>query len=176
MTVLTIILGVLMIFFGISMMCTPLATFLSAGYFLGIMMFVYGIAGIIRAFQKQSHIFETISSVLAVIVGFIALIRPGSTLVLDGMIVYMAAFWFVLRGALAIALAFEMKGIESKWWLGLIIGILSIVVGIYSFAHPMFMAVATGILIGVYFMDGGIDMIVAAVTVKKVRDTIEGKD
>ena len=49
MTVLTIILGVLMIFFGIFMMCTPLATFLSAGYFLGIMMFVYGIAGIIRA-------------------------------------------------------------------------------------------------------------------------------
>ena len=40
----------------------------------------------------------------------------------------------------------------------------------------MFMAVATGILIGVYFMDGGIDMIVAAVTVKKVRDTMEGKD
>ena len=92
------------------------------------------------------------------------------------MIVYMAAFWFVLRGAFAIALAIKMKGVESKWWLGLIIGILSIVVGIYSFAHPVFMAVATGILIGVYFMEGGIDMIVAAVTIKKVKDTIEGKD
>ncbi len=170
MTVLSIILGILLIFGGISLMCTPLATFLSAGYFLGIMMLVYGIAGIVRAFQKRAYITETVCSVLAVIVGVIALIRPGSTLVLDAMIVYMAAFWFVLRGAMSIAFAFRMRGIDKGWFWGLIIGILSLIVGIYSFAHPMVMALTTGILIGVYCMEAGIDMILTGITIKQIKD------
>ena len=168
MTVLAIILGVLMVFAGVSLMCTPLATFLSAGYFLGIMMLVYGIIGIVKAFQKQSHVFETIMSVLAVIVGVIAIIRPGSTLILDGMIVYMAAAWFVLRGACSIVLAFQTKSVNKNWIWVLIIGIMSLVIGIYSFAHPGVMAVATGILIGFYFVDAGIDMVVGAMIAKQI--------
>lgn len=174
MAVLSIILGILMVIGGISLMCTPLATFLSAGYFLGIMMFIYGIAGIIRAFQKQSHILDTVCSILAVIVGIIAIIRPGSTLMLDGMIVYMAAFWFVLRGALAIALAIKLKGVSKDWFWGLIIGILSLIAGIYSFAHPMVMALATGILIGLYCVETGLDTIITGVALRQIEKAIPG--
>ena len=172
MTVLSIILGILMIFAGISLMCTPLATFLYAGYFLGIMMFVYGIAGIIRAIQKQALIFETVCSILAILVGIVALVRPGSTLVLDAMIVYFAAFWFVLRGAFAIVIAFRVKNYDKSWIWGLIIGILSLIVGIYSFAHPGVMALTTGILIGLYFVESGIDLIVTGMTMKQIKDVM----
>lgn len=173
MTVLSIILGILMIFAGFSLMCTPLATFLSAGYFLGIMMFVYGIAGIIRAFQKKNYIFETVFSILALIVGVIALIRPGSTLILDAMIVYFAAFWFVLRGAFDVTIGIKLKGVTSSWIWILLLGILSIVIGVYSFAHPTVMALATGILIGIYCVEAGIDMIITGINIKRIMNATE---
>ena len=47
MSVLFVILGVLLIIGGISCIFTPLATLLSAGYIIGILLLVFGIIGII---------------------------------------------------------------------------------------------------------------------------------
>ena len=57
MTVLSIILGVLLIIGGFSCMFTPLATFLSTGYFLAIMLLVYGAYG--TAFDSAQFIYFT---------------------------------------------------------------------------------------------------------------------
>jgi uncharacterized membrane protein HdeD (DUF308 family) len=175
MAVLGIIFGVLMIFMGISLMCTPVATFLSAGYFITIMLLVYGVMGIVKACQKRSNVFDTVMSVLAVIVGIIALVRPGGTLVIDGMLLYMVAFWFVLRGIFAVVVAVKTKEVNRLWVLGVIIGILSVILGIYSFAHPMVTAITTGILIGLYFVESGIDMIVFGTTFKKIEDAVKSE-
>lgn len=48
---------------------------------------------------------------------------------------------------------------------GLIVGILGVILGIYSFAHPMVTALTAGLLIGFYFIESGIDLIVLAVAV-----------
>ena len=162
MKAISIILGILLIFCGISAMCTPFATFLSVGYLIGIMMFVYGIMGIIKTFQRKSDVFQTVMSVLAVVVGIVSFARPGSILIFDGMLLYMVAGWFLLRGIAAIVIAFQVKGLLKGWYWGLIIGILSVILGIYSFAHPVFTALTTGILAGLYFVETGIDMIVFA--------------
>lgn len=173
MGVLSVIIGVLLVICGFSAMCTPFATFLSAGYFIGIMMFAYGIAGIIKAFQKRSTIFDTVMSVLAFIVGIVAMVRPGSTLVFDVMILYLIATWFLMRGIFAIVVAFKLKNVSSTWFLGIIIGILSVILGIYSFIHPGVAAFTTGILIGFYFVESGVDLILAAIMVGKAKDLAE---
>ena len=54
MTFISIILGVLMIIGGFLCMFTPMSTFLSTGYFLCVMMLVYGIVGIVRFIRKES--------------------------------------------------------------------------------------------------------------------------
>ena len=173
MTAISIILGVLLIFAGISSMCTPFLTFLAAGYFIGIMMFVYGVAGVVKAFQKKAGVFEVIMSILAIIVGVFAIIRPGSTLMIDIMLMYCVAFWFTLRGVMAIVLAFQVKGISKGWFWWLILGILSLILGCYSFVHPAVMALTTGILIGLYFVEAGVDMIVCATTLKQIMKAKE---
>lgn len=172
MAVISVILGILLIISGFSCMFTPFATFLSAGYFVGIMMFAFGIAGIVKAFQKRSTVFDTVMSILAFIVGIISLVRPGSTLVFDIIILYMVAAWFLMRGIMAIVVAFQVKGVTSNWFLGLIIGILSIILGLYSFAHPAVTALTTGILIGFYFVETGIDLILATIMVNQIKDEL----
>ncbi|MBO5551535.1 MAG: DUF308 domain-containing protein [Lachnospiraceae bacterium] len=173
MLVLSIIFGVLMIIMGISLMCTPIATFLSAGYYLSILMLVYGIIGLVRAFKKQSSIFETVASVLGVIFGVAALVRPGEILVLDAVILYMVALWFLVRGIFSIVLAIRVRNMTSQWIWELIIGILSVILGFYSFAHPGVTAVTTGMLIGMYFVESGIDMIVASIALHRIVKALE---
>ena len=44
----------------------------------------------------------------------------------------------------------------------MILGVLGVLVGIYSLAHPLLMAFTFGILVGIYFIESGIQMIVLA--------------
>lgn len=115
MTVISIILGVLLIIGGVSCMLTPFATYLSTGVFIGAFMLVYGIAGLIRGFQKKAHALEIVVSVLAIIVGVISFIRPGTALVFDGVMLYVIAAWFVIQGVVSIVIAFQMKSVSSGW-------------------------------------------------------------
>ena len=99
MVVLSVILGVLLMIGGFACIFTPLATFFTTGYFLCALMLVFGIVGIVRAFQKKADVFEIIVSILAIIVGLIALFRPGSSLVFDGVILIFIACWFLVAFA-----------------------------------------------------------------------------
>ena len=51
MIALSIIMGVLLIITGVSAIFTPVLTFLSAGYFITILMFVYDLMGLIKAYD-----------------------------------------------------------------------------------------------------------------------------
>ena len=176
MTIITVIFGVLLILAGFSSMLTPLVTLFSAGYFLSILLFVDGIFGLISAFQGRKSFFSIISSVLAIVVGVIAMIRPGSTLILDAFIVYLMAALFAVRGVLSILAALQAKKLGLKgWFWGAILGVLEIILGIYSFAHPMVAAIATGILIGLYFVEAGFDLIVLAMAAREIENAVAGE-
>jgi uncharacterized membrane protein HdeD (DUF308 family) len=159
MVVLSVILGVLLMIGGFACIFTPLATFLTTGYFICALMLVFGIVGIVRAFQKKADVFEIIVSVLAIIVGLIALFRPGSSLIFDGVILIFLACWFLVEGITCIVVGFKSKDTNSHWWVNLIVGILGIIVGIIAFANPMITAVTAGILLGIFFIQIGITLI-----------------
>ena len=173
MTIITVIFGVLLILAGLSSMLTPLVTLLSAGYFLSILLFVDGIFGLISAFQGRKSFLSIIRSVLAIAVGVIALIRPGSTLILDALIVYFMAALFLVRGVLSVLAALQAKKLGlNGWFWGAILGVVEIILGIYSFAHPMVTAIATGILIGLYFVEAGLDLIVLGTAAREIEQAV----
>ena len=107
MSILSIILGVLMIVGGVFCMFTPFATFLSAGFMIAIMLFMYGIFGVVRFFQKEAGALELISSILAIIVGVIAIVRPGGALVIDGFVLNMVSAWLLVKGLINIIISIQ---------------------------------------------------------------------
>ena len=159
MTILCIILGILLIGGGVSLMLTPLATFMAAGFIIGIGLLVYGIVGLANSIKYKVGALAIITNVLAIIVGIICFIRPGATLVIDTVLLYIIGAYFVLHGILSIAISFQEKKESDHWFLGLITGILSIGVGVFTFIFPQVTAVAVGILIGLYFIEAGISLI-----------------
>lgn len=164
MTVLSIIIGILMIICGISCMFTPLVTFMDAGYFIVIMVAVYGVIGIFKSISEKRFGVGFVFSVISVIFGIAVLFFPKLMLLADGVLIYMAAAWFVLQGIVAVITASTLtRATGSKLWIvQLIFGIIGILLGCYSFFHPALVAVSLGFLIGFYFTETGITMLLAA--------------
>lgn len=170
MVVLSIIMGVLLIMGGVSCLFHPAATFFETGYFLAILMLVYGVVGIVNVVRKRAQPIELLVHIPAIIIGVIAFLRPGTTLVVDAMMVYLVAAWFVVQGLVSIYLAIRVKRIRSGWYWGLILGILGVILGIYSFVHPLVSVLTIGILVGTYLIESGLNMIVLATAVEASVD------
>lgn len=163
MGVLNVILGVLLIIGGFSCMFTPLMTFIGAGYLIIVLFFVYGIAIIVKSIAAKKFGIDFIFGILSLILGVVGLVHPGDvTLTTDLFLLFMAAAWFVAQGIVSIILSVKRKNIAPDGKvsvLGIILGVLAIILGIYSFGHPLFLALTVGMLISFYFIEAGFDLI-----------------
>ena len=91
----------------------------------------------------------------------LAVTRPGGIEAIDNMLAYLLAFWFILRGCISVYLSLKLKKlrVSANWILGLIIGVLGIALGVYSLIHPVVPAMTIGLLIALYFIEQGLDVI-----------------
>ena len=161
MTVLMIVFCILMVACGFTCMFTPLLTFMDTGYFIVILVAVYGVIGIIRAIRAKHFGVNFVFSILSILFGIAVLVFPQLMLFADGVLIYMTAAWFVLQGIVNIMMSVTLtKATGSKIWiLQLIIGIIGIMLGCYSFFHPAVLALSLGFLVGFYFMETGFALI-----------------
>ncbi len=167
MKVLSIILGAIMALLGISLTCSPLATFLASGYYVAILMLAYGVIGIIGAIAKKKYGINLVFSIISLIAGIVMVTLPGMIAVTDFMLVCYMAIWFIVQGIVGIVNSIKAKGLGSKvWGWGLALGIIGVLLGIYSLGHPFLTAVSIGVLIGFYFIQSGINMITIACAVE----------
>ena len=159
MTILTIILGVVLMIGGFSCLLTPFASFLAAGYIIGIMLFVYGIASLIREIQTKAGVLAYISSVLAIIVGFFAMVHPGGTLAIDMMLLDFVAIWFLIHGVTGLVLSIRLRHEVPLWGLGVVSGIFGIIAGVISLINPVAEMFAVGTLIAIYMIETGLGLV-----------------
>ena len=142
MTALSIIVGVLLIICGVCLLATPLSTFLSIGYFIVILFFVIGVLGVVRGIAGKNYGKDFIFAILSLILGIVGLVIPGAALMNNFIILYLSAFWFVVRGILSIVSAVESRKLGAGtdvMVLGIVLGVLELIVGGYSIAHPTVM-------------------------------------
>ena len=170
MTVLYTVMGILTIISGICMLFTPLLTFLSVGYCIIILFFLNGILGIVLAIATKRYGKEFWFAIASLIFGIIGLTVPGVAEMNNSILLYLASAWFLIHGILTIVDTIELKknGAESRVVVtGIILGVLELVIAVYSVMHPSVLAVSLGILIGLYFIESGVDMIYIGSTFAK---------
>lgn len=161
MTVVSVILGVLLVICGFSIMWTPIMTFLSIATLLAIVLMVWGIMAVVNCVSTKVYGWRIVVAILAIVLAFILMISPGTALGTDLIILYLAAAFLVARGLLSIILAIKSaKGASNKMWIfGIILGILAVILGIIFFVHPLVEVVAIGFMISFYFIYAGFDLI-----------------
>lgn len=167
MKVLSVLFGIILAIFGVSLMATPLITYLSIAYYLGILLLTYGIIGIITAVMVKKYGLNLAFSILSLVGGIALIALPGLRIFTEMIGVFVMAAWMVIQGAFGIAGSVKAKRNGNKlWWLILIFGIVGLVLGLYSLVHPLLSAVATGLLVGLYFLQSGINMCFLSDTVE----------
>ena len=187
MVIASIILGMLLFIGGLSCMAAPVDTYLRAAHLLAILLLLYGVYGVVRFFKKRAATAELVISILAVVIGFVYIFRPGGTppvgnlIGLDRFVLTIVALWFLVKGWIYLSTSWKTRLFNRKWFWGFILGILSIIIGIYAITQPAFAAATTGTLIGLLYMECGIELMAFGTTagliqsaVNEVEDAVAG--
>jgi uncharacterized membrane protein HdeD (DUF308 family) len=97
--------------------------------------------------------------VIAILFGVLAIVVPDLTLLL---LVALFAAYALLSGGVAIVAAVRSRGADSKWWLPLLLGLVSVAAGICAVVYPALTALVLVLLMGANaFLTGVFDIAIA---------------
>ncbi|MDT7613436.1 MAG: hypothetical protein QOF00_883 [Pseudonocardiales bacterium] len=107
-------------------------------------------------------------AVLAVAIGVVALLLPGLTLLA---LALAFGIYAILDGVARGVDAVRHRG-RSRWWLGLVSGLVGVAAGIIALIWPGLTAVILATLVGLWAIVTGVGEIVAAVRLRRAGGTI----
>lgn len=165
---LLVIRAIFAVLFGILAIIAPLVAALFFIFLFGAYALFDGILSIVVSLQER-HTYSRwwmllISGIAAVILGIFAFFQPGVTAVA---LFWIVALWLIISGIFEILAAFALRGLGIEWVL-VISGILSIIVGIVFFAHPVASILTIVWLIGVFSLVHGVMLLIRAIRLRSL--------
>jgi uncharacterized membrane protein HdeD (DUF308 family) len=111
-----------------------------------------------------------IRGILALVFGVLILTLPPAAIVSS--VIMLFGIFAIVDGAFAVVGSLAGHKTFDDWWLILVIGVLSILIGIFTFMHPRMVAAVLVLYIGFRAVLQGVLEIAFAV---KLRNTIHGE-
>jgi uncharacterized membrane protein HdeD (DUF308 family) len=117
-----------------------------------------------KEFLTRSWWMLALQGVIAIIFGVLALLWPGLTLL---WLVALFAAYALLTGGIAVWAAIKNRAADSKWWLVLLLGLVSIAAGVMAIFNPAITALVLVLLMGANALVTGILQIIIAIRLRK---------
>lgn len=149
---LSLILGILAIIFGIVALSYPFATSAGVLLFTGWSFIVFGIVAIIAAFtgnESNGRIWSVVLGILMIITGFVLLRNPLAGILAISMVV---AIVMLVTGIAKFIGGWKINNTSLKW-LTIISGVASIILAFLVFSYPV---ASLGILVAVELIVDGV--------------------
>lgn len=169
--------GALLIALGIVCICNPDATLMSLSIVIGIMTLVSGIStmvmwGKMRRYLPTGNMF--LSGLLQIILGLIFL---NHTFFLAISLPLVFACWIFIEGVILAIRSFDFKQVHfSGWWVILVFGILSALLGFYALTQPFVVsATLLSCVLGTGIILAGIVEFVALFGINKLESFYSDK-
>lgn len=159
--------GIIAVLFGIMALISAEFTLLFLVYLFGAYVLIDGIVAIIVSLQERkttrAWLVVFLIGIVGIIIGVLSFIHPGNVALV---IFYLVALWLIIAGLFSVISAlFRATGVE---WLAIIGGILSVIVGIVFFLHPVSSILSIVWLLGVFALIYGIIQIIRAFQIKSL--------
>ena len=163
MKTLSIGMGIVYTILGIICLMSPAQTISVITYIIAFMILAAGIFLIVSYFVNRSSFFGIGSGwtlfygIVSTLLGILLLFNPGF-----GNIMFSLCFgaWVVFTGGIKISNAVSLKRLGEPWALVMILGIISILLGIFLISRPIITSISIGIFIGISLLIEGISYIV----------------
>jgi uncharacterized membrane protein HdeD (DUF308 family) len=165
--------GILLIILGIYVFNHPGVTLLSITFWISLMIFLAGIAGILgwlfapKDHRETSNLLWSIASAL---LGFLLLDRIGFAM---DLLTNLLGFWMILTGGWLMQQGWPHRGDGSSGWLMLIGGAISIIAGIIVMFNIIAGALAVSTILGIQLLLAGLALIAMSMAKKKVVGKIK---
>lgn len=166
-----IVTAVLLIALGIVCIFNPGAGFVSAAWLMGLFILASGISSLIFGLRAQAFLPNAGSTtLLAVFQIIIGLMLAANLLASEIALIAVFAMWVMFEGVSLSVLSIDYKkGGYDRWWLMLLLGVCSIILGFLALREPEYTGTFLGILLGLGILANGIVRIVAFFGLKRIE-------
>jgi len=165
-----LVIGILWILFGMFVLSYNVGSLLALAVLAGVTFIGTGITQVMTAGRAESwRWLWVVGGVLSIIAGILAFVWPGRTLlVLAGIL----AWFLVFKGIVDVVGALASIG-RAWWWIGLIVGILELLLGIWAAGYPGRSLFVFVNVVGIYAMFYGFGEIFAAFDLRRLDHTLD---
>jgi uncharacterized membrane protein HdeD (DUF308 family) len=165
-----LILGILWILFGTFVLSYNVGSLLALAVFAGVTFLMTGITQVMSAGRVHAwRWLYLVGGALSIIAGIVAFVWPGRTLlVLAGIL----AWFLVFKGIVDVVGALASIG-RPFWWVGLILGVLELLLGIWAAGYPGRSLFVFVNLVGVYAIFYGFTELFAAFDLRGLDHRLE---
>ena len=165
-----IITAVLLIALGVICIIHPGASFASAAWLMGLLIIASGVFSLIFGLRAQAFLpnagSTTLLAVFQIIVG---LMLATNLLASEVALIAVFSMWVMFEGVSLAVLSLDYKkGGYDRWWLMLLLGLCSIILGFLALRNPERTGVILGVLLGLGILANGIVRIVAFFGLKRI--------
>ena len=166
-----IVTAVLLVVLGVVCIFNPGASFASAAWLMGLVILVSGVSSLIFGLRAQAFLpnagSTTLLAVFQIIVG---LMLATNILASEVALIAVFSMWVMFEGiSLAVLSIDYRKSHYDRWWLMLILGVCSIVLGFLALREPETTSTFLGVLIGLGILANGIIRIVAFFGLRRIE-------
>ncbi|MGV4413751.1 HdeD family acid-resistance protein [Chryseobacterium sp. T1] len=167
-----LILGIVLLLFGIYIFTVPLETYLTLSVLFSISFVTSGVFEIFFSFQNSKSLngwgWYLVSGILSLAIGIYLLINPGISVVI---LPFVVGFAIMFRSFYLLGISFDLKDAGVMNWGNLAItSILGIILSFLLISNPLFSGISIVTLTALSFIFLGISSIVLSFDLKKVKD------
>ncbi len=169
--ILSIVLGLVLIVGGVMSIVQPGAMALSLGWLIGLFILIHGVGSLMNHYRFRIFAdgWSVAGAILSILLGAMLMGSAFLQLATNLVIVFTAGVWMLAAGIVAIAFAVRFARASRSvyawekpslaWLWLLLLGLLLAVLGIVAFVQPLSGVAAIGLLMGVYAISAGVQLI-----------------
>lgn len=166
-----IITALLLIVLGVVCLTNPVEIFNSMAWLAGLIILLTGITSLIFGLKAQEHLpnsgSTTLLAIFQIVVGIMMI---GHSVLAAAAIVAVFAIWVMFEGISLAVLSMDYKRSGyDRWWLMLIFGVCSLLLGFFALRKPEATEAFIGVLLGLGIFANGIERIVAFSALKRIQ-------